>query len=158
MIQSKFKFEAYLFLPFAVVLSALTIFSIINWKDHHRLVESLLIFFMTFASICGVVKPQKICIKNQQIIIRGTLGLGIKKVYNIKKISGYYTGVYTNKGKISNFAYIAIKDKKIATLSYSSHKNYKELMAFIEGNLTNLGPLEITLLSELKSTINPNTK
>ena len=157
MIQSKFKSDIYLVLPFIAVLAALLILLLFS-EPNTLIVEKILILFLNYICIYGAIKTQKITIQNNEIIVKGGLGWGIKKKFTLKDISGYYTGNYKFRTMNDPIAYITIHDKKIARLSKGTHKNFAELLFFLESNLTYLGPLKITHISEYQSLINPKNK
>jgi len=163
MIQSKFNFKAYVLIPFIIAFSILIIYLLIHFGEGFSdLGGAIFVLFlfssMNFISIFFAVKTQKFSTNTNQIFVDGIFGLGATKAYALNDITGYYTGTYSAKANTEIITYLTVQGKKIARLSNGCHKNYKELMAFIEGNLTNLGPVEITFISELKSTINPKYK
>ena len=163
MIESKFNYKPYLFLPLIVAVTIVAIYILLTFGEGFNglgawiFVISLL-SFMNFVLIYFTVKTQRLSVADNQLIVTWVLGWGPKKAYDLKDISGYYTGSYTAKGNTEYITYITIQDKKIGRLSSGYHKNFEELMIFVEKRFTNLGPLKITILSEYKSLINTKNK
>jgi hypothetical protein len=91
--------------------------------------------------------------KNGLICSRSFYGLGPEKVFKMSDFDGFHTSMLASKSNTFEYLYLMKGNKKVLKLSEYYHKNYDDLKATLEKEVTNLGEIPFSLVDEFKEMV-----
>jgi hypothetical protein len=157
--RSKFKYTAYLVGLLAIVFSFLLIgvFSRNalnpNMPLGFFLIACMFFLFVWIWIFFGEVRTKAIAVNLEydSLTVKRYLGLGIPKVYNLDKITGFKVSILSSRSGSYEYLYLIVGDRKIVKLSEFYHSNYKGLKSYIIAmEIKNLGFERFSNRQELK--------
>jgi hypothetical protein len=159
-IESKFKYTAYLTLGLFIAVPIFNLFIFFELDIFNNDGPPVWFFIvpltamMIFAISELRKKLVKIVISGKEIMVRNFLGLGPEKKYRFKDLDGFYTSTIRAKNGTYNYTYLVQDGRKVAKISDQYHSNYGELKTIIGQDLSDLGYVNTSFLTEIKDNLN----
>lgn len=156
MVESKFKFTAYIAPFFALAILLLLVCLIANkFEDFTSIgggifASTLLLLSLVMLFNDMVTKAIGIKIYKNDISIRPFLGLGWQKNYEIEALDGFQSSIISAKGGTYRILYLMKDNKKVGKITEFYHSNYNEIHDFFIQNLKDLGSVRTNIITEIK--------